>query len=290
MKISKSVITYIILCYLGSYGIALTLYLTGGMKSPYSGLLILSMIIPAVAAVICRFAFREGFKDLKGFRLPLKYALIALFTIPILKFIFGCLYLVGSGHGIEWASWLSPSSDGLIHPPERAQIGVEPIVPSQLAFLMLDKLVLRFPVLCVLALGEEFGWRSFLQNRLSMQLDAKKAVIVTALISAFWHTGMHSLDSEGMAGLYFVGSAFIAAPLAQMGYSLYFGWLYMRSQSLWVLVLAHASMNKWGSAAFRFLEVPTGDGLLWSELISMIALGTFTLFILSRENQARVTT
>lgn len=283
----KSILLFTALAYLGSYGITLALLLTGGSNSPLGGLLLAAMVLPATAALICRVCFREGFHDLRFQRFQTKYVLIALLTVPLFKLVFGLAFLLFSGHGIHLADWIRPAADGLIHPPERAELGLDPISPGALTAKVIDKLVLRFPILCLFVIGEEFGWRSFLQNRLSTRVGAKKAIVYTAIATALWHTGMQAIDSVGASGFYYLMGWFVVLPLIQFGYSLFFGWLYHRSNSLWPVVLAHAAMNKWGDAAFRFLRDTSGDGRIWVMNSSMIVLGSLVVWSLWKEDDYR---
>ena len=86
--------------------------------------------------------------------------------------------------------------------------------------------------------GEEFGWRGYLQIRLFAGQPVR-AAIATGLIWAIWHYPMI------MMGYIFSGNplGLLLYPINMVITSVIYGWLQMRSGSVWPVSLAHAAGN-----------------------------------------------
>ena len=177
-----------------------------------------------------------------------------------------------------WASWRQPGADGLITPLEATGLG-EAFPQEELQGKLLQKLLFNLPLLCVFTLGEEFGWRSFLQTRLTARVGARSAILWTALIWGYWHLGFYTLDLEAGSGLKVWLGVFFIAPLSLAGVGVVFGWLYHRTGSLWVIVLAHAGLNKWTAVPLRYLEhVDGGDTALFVYSCVPIVIGALWMW------------
>ena len=180
---------------------------------------------PAIAAVVVRkWVTREGFHD-AGLRLRVpaagRYYLVAWFgPVPVVAATVGLA--IGLG----------------LYRPEFSALGeVIPGLPlpgvAGLAVVLLMPLVLA-PVFW----GEEFGWRSYLQQRLHNH--PLRAVLITGVVWAAWHYPAAFTDYGGYANPYFGMVSWTASiiPLAVI-----LGWLFLRSGSVWVTCLAHAGNN-----------------------------------------------
>jgi hypothetical protein len=53
-------------------------------------------------------------------------------------------------------------------------------------------------------------------------------------------------------------------PIVIIGAGLIIGWLWVRTESIWMVALAHGALNNWGQYAFKFMRGPgqLGDGLV----------------------------
>jgi membrane protease YdiL (CAAX protease family) len=107
---------------------------------------------------------------------------------------------------------------------------------------------------------EEVGWRAWMLPQLMERMSARRAVVVSALIWAFWHApfaigGIH--DLPGIPPLLIV----VIGPVAITGAGLVIGWLWVRTGSIWIVALAHGAFNNWGQYAFKFMgdEGPGGE-------------------------------
>jgi uncharacterized protein len=111
--------------------------------------------------------------------------------------------------------------------------------PSLLA-LMASTLLLVLGIL-FLALGEELGWRGFLQPRASQVLGLKGALLLTGAVWAIWHYGFII-----WGGYYSEGNLLLNLALFSVTavlFSMVIGWIRAQSQSLWPAVLFHGMSN-----------------------------------------------
>ena len=85
---------------------------------------------------------------------------------------------------------------------------------------------------------EEFGWRGVLQPALTNKLSLFKANIIIGIAWAFWH-----LPLFYVAGAHHEGKPFLFFALGAIGYSSFITWLYAKTNSIFLCVLFHASIN-----------------------------------------------
>ena len=97
-------------------------------------------------------------------------------------------------------------------------------------------------LLTVIVLGEEIGWRSYLLPRLVEVLPARRASVVTGLAQGLYHLPLLLLTTayNGDGSRWIVVPGFLAV-LTSAG--VFFGWIRLRSGSLWPVAIAHAAVN-----------------------------------------------
>jgi membrane protease YdiL (CAAX protease family) len=170
---------------------------------------------PAIGAIVVRkWITREGFAD-AGLRLNIlrewRYYLFAL-LYPVIV-VPGTLILA------------------FIVSAERPDFSTLTVVS------LLQMIIIAF-VSTPIVWGEEFGWRGYLQVR----LFAKKplwAAVATGLIWGVWHYPMI------LMGYIFSGNplGLLLYPINMIFTSIIYGWLRLRSGSVWSASLAHATGN-----------------------------------------------
>jgi uncharacterized protein len=152
--------------------------------------------------------------------------------------------------------------------------------PEGITFLpLLLAVVLSAPFMAPLMLGEEFGWRGYLQPRLfpGRPLLAAGA---TGVAWALWHLPLH------LAGYHLYGStpAVFAIPLLiiySILLSIVFGWLQHRTGSVWAPALAHAAVNMIGVNLTNVL-FGGGPNYIWLSfggILSWIPLSLVCMYI-----------
>jgi membrane protease YdiL (CAAX protease family) len=224
---TKGVLTYLLVAFGLAWGAVFVAYSVLGM-SLADPLAQLTMALPlafspALAAVVVRrWVTGEGFRDAglaPRVRVAGRYYLLAwIGPVLVLAATVGLAALLGL-YDLD----LLPLAELI------------PGMPPGLAVLLL----LVVPILLMPAFwGEEFGWRSYLQQRVSPR--PVRAAVITGIIWSVWHYPLAFTDYAGYANplLGIVTWTLIIIPQA-----IILAWLFLRSGSIWVSCLAHAGNN-----------------------------------------------
>lgn len=97
-------------------------------------------------------------------------------------------------------------------------------------------------LLTVLVLGEEIGWRGYVLPRLAEVLPVRRAAVATGVLQAVLHLPLLLLTPTYAPH----GSRWVVVPgvvLVLVAAGPIFGWLRVRSGSLWPAAIAHATVN-----------------------------------------------
>jgi uncharacterized protein len=273
---TKGIIAYILI----SFGMAWILWeivfrLGISTGSPYFQLASLpSGFAPAIAAIIVRkWITREGFGDAglwPRFRKSWRYYLIALF-LPVVVMAIIILLAAVTGLGqpdftlMRALKTLAPNGD---------LNGLPPYLP----FVVISELPFTAILATPLLWGEEFGWRGYLQIRLLAERPVLAAV-ATGIIWGIWHYPVnlrgYNYPEHPILGL-------LVFPIGTVLLSIIFGWLFLKSGSIWVNSLAHAATNAIGGSLTFLLFTGGGDFLYVSYLgiLGWVPLGAIALWII----------
>jgi membrane protease YdiL (CAAX protease family) len=151
---------------------------------------------------------------------------------------------------LPWEEWLTPQGDGLYHTPVSRGWGA--LTASGLVRRITMNIVVGLIANSTLAFFEEVGWRAWMLPRLVVLIGTRRSIVVSSMIWAFWHTplafsGIHHLD-----GIPIVLTA-LTMPIVISGAGLVIGWLWVRTESIWMVALAHRALNNLGQFAFKFM-------------------------------------
>jgi membrane protease YdiL (CAAX protease family) len=228
---------------------------------------------PAIAAIIVRkWITREGFAD-AGLRLNLRkwpYYLVA-WMLPLLVTLF--IVVVAVVLGISQPDFslqraltsLRPGTSVPVLPP-----GIWLAIPIQLLVTSL----IATPILW----GEEFGWRSYLQLRLFGERPLL-AALVTGLIWGVWHFPLiirgYNFPDHPVTGM-------LIFPVGTILLSIIFGWLRLRTGSIWASSLAHSATNVIGAGITTLLFMGGANWILVSYLgpLGWVPLGALSAWII----------
>ncbi|MEM7118723.1 MAG: CPBP family intramembrane glutamic endopeptidase [Chloroflexota bacterium] len=238
-----------------SIALSLIIGLTGGKNSSFINLGIVAFFFPAIAVLIMNWGFDSPVFD-AGWR---KFSLIglfaALFVLPI------AIHLVAlpvtaslNDFQLPWLEWLTPAGDGLYHTPDERGWGT--LTQSGLVGRVVLNAVIGLLVVSVLAFFEEIGWRAWMLPRLVQQFDIRIGILLSALIWALWHIpfvfgGIQQIEGIPMWAM------LILYPLGLFGAGIFLGWLWLHYESIWIVTLAHGSLNNWGQLAFKYMKEPS---------------------------------
>jgi len=265
-KSGRAAFVFVALAFAQSVALSLFIGLTGGYRSEWIALGFLSMVIPSISVLAASALVRDQPRPIKWDRLPLRYLPGALFLMPLVMHAVMLPAAMAMGK-LHWQAWLS-SSDGLYHTPSwgvLTPIGLIARIAINAAFGVI--------VVSVLALFEEIGWRAFLLPRLIERTGSRRAVVICSAIWTVWHipyalAGIQHLDGVPPAW------AALGLPLGIFGSGLIIGWFWLRTESIWIVAIAHGALNNWGQYAFKF----TAAGGQTSDVL-VVAAGGLTLIV-----------
>jgi membrane protease YdiL (CAAX protease family) len=272
---AKGAVAFIGLSYLASVTVSLVVYFTGGQNSNLAQAMGLAVMLTPALIVLLLGAFGIADAHDPGFQtFPLKFVLIGIFVPVVVSHL--ALFtgaLLESGR-IPWSEWTRGGSDGLFHPPAVLNFGYS-LTGTALALKFAVKLLVGLAIVTFFALGEEIGWRGFLQPRLIKESSPGRGIIITALLWAGWHIPYAISGIDYVPGVS-VWQMATLMPLGIFGLGIFLGHLYLKTGSVWVVALAHGATNNWGQFVFRwFVE---GDDrlnlvLIVSENVGLLLLG-----------------
>jgi membrane protease YdiL (CAAX protease family) len=210
------------------------------------------MFIPAVAVLVTNWTTRGDVRSIGCDRFPLQYLPVALFLMPALMHA-AMLPAAAFAGRLRCEDWLTPHADGLFHTPARLGWGV--LTAAGLTARIVMNALAGLIIVSVLALFEEVGWRAWLLPRLAPRMGAARAVVVSSVIWALWHTPYALSGIQHLDGVPALLTAAIV-PIGIAGSGLIIGWLWLRTESIWIVALAHGSLNNWGQYVFKFVAGP----------------------------------
>lgn len=271
---TKGIVSYLILAFGMAWAfweIPIQLGLTP--RSPLFQILILpGAFAPAVSAVIVRkWITGEGFAD-AGLKLDLKkwrYFLFAwLLPVPVVIVIVGLAVLLGIS-----------SPDFSLHRFVMSALpnAKLPVLPSYVWVVLPVQSAITALFASFILWGEEFGWRGYLQLRLFGERPLLAAV-TTGLIWGAWHypinlRGYNFPDHPYLGLLIF--------PVSTTMLSIIFGWLRLKTGSIWSSSLAHSATNVLGGSftMMLFFGGPNWLFVSYLGLLAWIPLGALCVWI-----------
>lgn len=236
---SRQLRLYITVVFVVSYLLQALIWIRGGVETAtFERLAPVVMFVPGVAALLFLSRTRGGWKSIKwGLGRPwyILYAAI-IPALMALSLVVGLSYLgfaesphLGfTGQGVDVARGLFVLGKG----------------NQSLSFFLLN-FVLSAVVLGTLnglvTVGEEVGWRGFLQPRLISRFRFPLAIMVLGLLWAHWHTPVilmgYNYPETPVLG------AVLLWPVTCICWSFLAAWLTLNGESVWPAVVAHGSCN-----------------------------------------------
>jgi membrane protease YdiL (CAAX protease family) len=115
-------------------------------------------------------------------------------------------------------------------------------------------------------IGEELGWRGFLQPALERRWGPFKGTVAVGLIWAYWHLPANLMGYNDAR--HPLLNAFLFFPIAVVAMSFGFAWLTRKSGSAWPAAFAHGANNTIGSAFLMTPESWSADAA--TELLAVL--------------------
>lgn len=257
---------YIVLVLVLGYIWQIVIYFNGGVDSM---LIPVTMFIPGILALVFRKKDGIGLREV-GLRsgklwylavsifLPLTFSLVLAYGLETL--------------GVATLTIFS-MQDGLVISKAPLVLGTH---PQEVLFFLFNLSLTFIPITVlggIFTIGEEYGWRGYLQGKLIHKYGVKKGLILLGLIWGYWHLPIvlmgWTFPEQPILG------AFILYPLSTVFLAIIMGWLYMRSKSIWTPVLFHAAFNSASGIIFSGMNFNQNElviQLLWMALWGMTSL------------------
>jgi membrane protease YdiL (CAAX protease family) len=256
----KRILIFVAITYGSSIAVAIAIFLNGGLFSKYpttltplaDGLLLLLMFTPAVANVLTRGITREGWPNTllrPNLRRGWPFYLAAL-ILPALAILGG-----GAIYYLLFPSRFDPSMAYAREEMGKIAVG-EATNPWSFITIQTVCAIATSLLNIHLNLGEEFGWRAYLQQKL-MPLGPRKAVLLVGVIWAVWHWPTTFLGFNYLFGYW--GEPVVGPLLfvwCLLPASTIYGWLTLRSDSVWPAAIAHGVNNACCALMLWFLRGP----------------------------------
>jgi membrane protease YdiL (CAAX protease family) len=241
------------------------IYLTGGVDSY---LFPLMMLFPGLVAVVFLIVRKDSFRTINWGLRRWWYILPVLVVPLVITFSLGSLLTT-----LGWASW---SESHFVFRGGTVEIqGVPMVLGNQTqsaAFFTLNltlSLLLQSALGSVVTIGEELGWRGYVQEKMLRLLGLNRGLILLGIVWGYWHLPIilmgYNFPNRPVLG------AFVLMPISTTFMGVFLGWLYIRSRSIWIPTLAHASMNL--SAVLLLTEVTMHQDELFLQLLFIAAWG-----------------
>jgi len=253
MKNTKIYWIYLAVVFVLTYLWQLVIYFTGGINSP---LLPIMMLFPALVAIAFRIINKEGFRNI-GWGLRMWWYVIPSVLVP--------LAIVASLAAIfSILDWATLSDKHFVFKDSLLTIQKIPMILGNqaqgLAFFGLNlalSLFVQSLLGSVVTIGEEFGWRGYVQEKMIQRFGLNRGLILLGVIWGYWHLPI------GLMGWNFpnqpILGALILTPISMIFLGIYLGWLYLRSKSIWMPTLAHAAVNLNATLLFNELIMQQDD-------------------------------
>lgn len=265
MKSSHNFKSYVIVVFVLSYIWQLVIYFNGGIDSP---LFPIMMLFPGVVAIAFRIFGKEGFRNV-GRGLRKWWYIIPTMFVPI-------LFIVAVGWILTALDWATLSDKHFVFTNGMVKIQKIPLIlgnhTQSITFFALNfvlSLFIQSLLGSIVTIGEEFGWRGYLQEKLIHKFGLNRGLIFLGVIWGYWHLPI------GLMGWNFpdhpILGAVILTPISTLFIGIFLGWLYLRSRSIWMPTLAHAAWNL--CATLLLNEMILQRNVLFMQLTIIVAWG-----------------
>ncbi len=289
---TKRIALFLFIAFGIAWATGLVIYLTGGLvkSMPLGGGVTLALVLlattymgaPAVAHILTRLITREGWKNVylrPKFKQGWRYWLICWIAPSILIIVGMAVYFA------LFPQYYDPSLGTLRKLLEQSAGGIalSQINPWTIAISQAVLGIVISPIVNALpVLGEEFGWRAYLQPKL-MVLGGRKAMVLMGIIWGMWHWPVILMGYEynfnypgatWLGCLVFLWFTFLA--------STFLGWATLRAGSVWPAVIGHAALNGFANIFVFFVQGqpnlllgPAVVGIIGSVGFAVVALLIF---------------
>jgi membrane protease YdiL (CAAX protease family) len=280
----KRIVLFLSLAFGIAWATGLIVYLTGGLRDspvivPGLSLAVILLALPymwapALAHLFTRLVTREGWQGTflrPNFRRGWPYWVAAWFLPAVLTMVGAVVFFV------LFPQYFDPSLSVVVKMLEAAeeQTGqAVPLTPWMVVAIQSTLGIFIAPwINSLFTFGEEFGWRSYLLQKL-MPLGGRKAVLLIGVIWGVWHWPIIAMGHNyglDYAGAPWLGMLMMVVFTVTLG--IFLGWAALRGGSVWPAVLGHGAVNAIAGVAIYFTQADLQPNLLLGPMpVGIIAM------------------
>ncbi|QTV79895.1 CPBP family intramembrane glutamic endopeptidase [Microbacterium sp. NIBRBAC000506063] len=275
----RAVIVFIVTACALAWLVVLPLWLGDGLAEPWAALILPAMMFtPLLATLLVVFALRTppdgrlrflGMWPLRPAKRVVWMSVLAIFGPPVIvattMFAAAALGLVTLDLTFgALAAELEAAAPGMPFPP------VELVVALQLLLIPFGAILNS-----VLAFGEEIGWRGWLVPALR-PLGTWPALLLSGAIWGLWHSPIILLG-------YNFGRTDVVGVLLMTGgcvaWGVLFGWLRLRTGSVWPAVFAHGALNAAAGMVLLFAAPGEAIDLALAGPLGLVSWGVIAVIV-----------
>lgn len=155
-------------------------------------------------------------------------------TSVILVFVFVALYIL--------RVYISVFLSGLVNNDASASVGqINQILSNPQIIISAFVILINFPLTFLAFWGEEYGWRYYLQGILQKKFGLRLGVLILGVVWGLWHFGLDMMFYTTTTGPVYLISQIITC----ISLGIFFGYVYMKTQNIWVVALMHFINNNY---------------------------------------------
>jgi membrane protease YdiL (CAAX protease family) len=264
----RAIVLYVLLVYLLAWSLqGVAIVLTGGQLESDAAVpwLLATMVVPTLVAVgflIFHKPSRAGLLWKPTWAMiPMIVAGVAIPTTTAF-FVLAIVQAMGWGQ----SGWFAFAAEGVTISggPWLLGQGLQgwPLFAANIAATGLAFAALS----AIPAVGEEFGWRAFLQQHLIDKLGLGRGVVLLGLIWSFFHlpgllVGYNYPETP-------VLGAFVIFPVELVAVSVFMAWLTLTARSFWPAAIAHGAGNSIQEGVISNLQMAVPQ--LYEDLTTMV--------------------
>lgn len=285
MSTTNKSIIFLALAFAITWAIVGTCWAMGLHNQPQTGViaLALSMLGPAISALICAFAFEKGRRsESLGFKFKPNWWWIAAWLLPLALGAGSVLATVLLSDrtyvDIGEATIAAAEAQGQAMPPEAQAFVTTPFIVGMAIFV---GALINWPIL---TLTEELGWRGYLHG-LWRPAGFWRASLGTGVVWGIWHApaiylfGLNYPDDRVLGIALFVVFCMLLSPMLTF--------IRDRGRSVWAAGLFHGTFNAIGGLTIASLSNPEFP---WNGIVGIggyVALALGVVLVIALQAGAR---
>ena len=286
-KISKELVMYLVMTFAIGWAcqFAASYFVMNGRSDLFTPLLSFAMVAPIATVFILYRGLAAPKTGIQGWMPQFKGRMGRWFLVWIAPVVLTALGMVAY-YGVFPArfdptasSYLTAALGQEMYEQMYAGVSAFQLCGVQVINILFAALINMF-----LAIGEETGWRGWMQPRLAKQIGRARANVVTGLVWGVWHwpvimlAGYEYQMPISQSPWYMVLAGMLLFCLVTVALSFVLDWCYEKTGSIWAPALFHGGFNAAAGLGILFLRMEYAKDTLMGPM-PVGVLGALPLFI-----------